>query len=63
LSVSLCVFVRRFTGRRKPLTLDELEAIRQDAYNGTIGEKMAFAGQLAKQEASTWPPGERSWCS
>jgi hypothetical protein len=45
------------------LTLDELEAIRQDAYNGTIGEKMAFAGQLAKQEASTWPPGERSWCS
>lgn len=39
----------------KPLTLDELEAIRQDAYNEgfTTGEKDGFhAGQLkAKQEA------------
>jgi flagellar assembly protein FliH len=39
----------------KPLTLDELEAIRQDAYNEgfAIGEKDGFhAGQLkAKQEA------------
>ncbi len=41
----------------KPLTLDELEAIRQDAYNEgfATGEKDGFrAGQLkAKQEADT----------
>lgn len=41
----------------KPLTLDELEAIRQDAYNEgfSTGEKDGFrAGQLkAKQEADT----------
>ncbi|MDX1300462.1 MAG: flagellar assembly protein FliH, partial [Pseudomonas sp.] len=41
----------------KPLTLDELEAIREDAYNEgfATGEKDGFhAGQLkAKQEADT----------
>lgn len=41
----------------KPLTLDELEAIRQDAYNEgfAVGEKDGFhAGQLkAKQEADS----------
>lgn len=50
----------------KPLTLDELEAIRQQAYNEgfATGEKDGFhAGQLkARQEAEAfWRRGCRAW--